>query len=126
MSATFSIEGITEEAGYELPCEACGVSLYGALDPRESRHLDCPACLGYGGPVDIPKAQFELNVHNQNCAALLRLVGLESAPEGAADPRDILTKLALVEVPQELATQAAKLAKIASKAAKYDRRVVWA
>lgn len=127
MSMTFAIEGLSEEQGYELPCKGCGVSLMGALEPGEQRHLDCRVCGGYGGAADedMPKARHELNVNNGNGAALLRALGLPDSQDGAADPRDILTALALRGEDEAVARYRATLERIASRAVKYNRAVVW-
>lgn len=145
MSVTFSIQGIHEEDGYELPCPSCGQSMRDCMDP-ERRDYDCTACMGYGGPAEMPQPQFELNVANTNALALLAFLGLPAECCGDADPQDILTALALrYDSHAELATDTVvdgnvthvgrspfqcaryleQLTKIATKAAKYDRRVVW-
>jgi hypothetical protein len=126
VSFTFSIEGVGEEHGHELPCKGCGVSLLGALEPSERRHLDCPVCLGYGGAADedLPKVRYELHVHNGNGAALLSLLQLDLAA-GQADPVDLLVKLTLARIPRCHEAHAEALSRIATQARKYSRNVVW-
>lgn len=126
MSMTFSIQGLGEEHGYELPCTACGVSLLGALEPGERRHLDCRVCLGYGGPEELPKVRHELNVHNGNGVALLAALGLPTEAAGEVGARDLLVSLELRGDHPTVARYRETLERIASRAAKYDRPVVWA
>jgi hypothetical protein len=126
MSMTFRVEGLDEERGYELPCKGCGVSLVGAMEPGEQRHLECRVCSGYGGAADadLPRPRHELNVHNGNAAALLSLLQLDPAA-GEADPVDLLVKLSLVRVPRCHEDHVAVLSRIATRARKYSRKVVW-
>lgn len=147
MSFTFSIAGIEEEHGYELPCPDCGLSLDSAALPenQDRRNPDC-SCFGHGGPEELPAPQFELNVATANGIALLRFLGLETAEYGEVDPADLLTALALKQDHADLLTVPyshdarvidggrsqnqveryfAKLTKIAAKAAEFDRMVVW-
>ena len=142
MSITFSIQGIEEETGDELPCAQCGLSF---RDNRSGKHspMEC-LCMGYGGPEELPQPQFSMNVANGNGYAILDALNLPVECYGEADPRDILARLECLQ-PGELVTpdvdagvvfyagrsaeQVARyrdqLRKIASKAAKYDRKVVW-
>jgi len=142
---TFSIEGIEEETGDSLPCPDCGLSNYDNRVKPGASPMDC-SCMGYGGPEQMPVPQFELNVANVNGADLLRHLGLPAECYGEADPQDILTALALRHGSNDLlesedrsegnvhecgrsadqvARYMAKLEKIAVKAAKYDRKVIW-
>jgi len=146
MTITFSIEGIQEETGDELPCLSCGETLLGAMHKANGdRNEDCPACFGYGGPETVAEPRFELNVSNVNAGALLRHLGIEFDYCGEVSPQDLLTALAvrssdelMVEAPhsegnwhyggrsaEQVARYVAKLEQIATMAAKYDRRVVW-
>lgn len=93
MSITFSIEGIHEEDGTDLPCPDCGLSLATAhLHPQ--RNFDC-SCGGYGGPEELPEPQFQLNLSNGNGMALLRFLELGSDPYGAAEADHVLFQLAI-------------------------------
>lgn len=127
MSLTFSIEGLSEEHGYELPCKGCGVSLVEALEPGEKRHLDCRACGGYGGAAeqDMPKPRHELNVNNGRGAALLWALGLPVVPSGEVDPRDLLVALEGRGGHAAVAGYRRILERIATRAASYHRLVVW-
>ena len=124
MSTTFTIDGIEEENGYELPCPACGHSLMSAANLSEPPN--CSACLGYGGPDDMhmPVPQFVLNVHNGNARKLFDLLQLD--PEsGQVEAGDLLFRISMVNCPEAHDGHIAKLVKIAEKARKYDRPVVW-
>lgn len=142
MSVTFSVEGLEEERGFDLPCPDCGISIGEALQNRPS--LDC-SCGGYGGPEKLPIPRHELNVANGNAAAILRHLALESDDPrylfGGADPKDILTAMetrhwiGLVSPDRRLGPNTIKcgrtpdqasgyyrtLRRIAKKAAKYGR-----
>lgn len=122
MSVTFRIEGIEEEHGYELPCPTCGRSTLDAMGPE---HVPCSACDGYGGPAELPRPRFELNVHSGNGAALLRLLQLPDEPAGSVDARDLLVKLTLANCPRAHEQHFAALSRIATQAARYDRPVLW-
>lgn len=142
MTITFSIEGIEEEHGYELPCPDCGLSMDDAVG-RKHGDPDC-SCLGYGGPDKMPEVRYELNVSNANAGPLLDHLGIEFDHCGAVDPREVLAALA-VRSPAELTSPAshapgwfngartprtvahyyARLTRIAKMAIKYERRVVW-
>lgn len=122
VSVTFRIDGIDEEKGYELPCPMCGRSILDAMGPEQ---VPCTACDGYGGPAELPRPRFELNVHNGNAAALLRLLQLGSEPAGSVDPRDLLVKLSLVGDVREHKQHFAALSRIATQAVRYERLVVW-
>lgn len=143
MSITFSIEGIEEENGSELPCPDCGVSLAKACLP-ENHSNTCELCQGYGGPAQLPEAQFELNMANGNAYAVLEWMGLGAECAGDAHPWAILlalntqdaSPLEAVDVDagvvlysgrtrEQVARYITKLRKIAHKAAKYNRKVVW-
>lgn len=143
MSITFSIEGIEEETGNELPCPKCGVSLATACLP-ENHSNECELCQGYGGPAQLPEPQFELNVANGNGYALLEWMGLGAECAGDAHPWAILialntqdaSPLQSVDVDagvvhycgrtaEQVARYVEKLRKIALKASDYDRKVVW-
>jgi len=143
MSITFSIEGIEEETGDELPCPQCKLSF---RDNRSGKHspMEC-LCMGYGGPEQLPQPQFEMNVANGNAYALLEAIGQTPDYCGEVDPRDVLVGLERLqpgalesadEQPaanvycagrssEQVARYVAQLRKIALKARKYDRRVVW-
>ena len=123
MSVTFRIDGIEEEHGHELPCLTCGRSILDAMGPE---HVPCTACDGYGGPAELPRPRFELNVHNGNAAALQRLLQLDVGPGGSVDARDLLAKLTLAHCPPEHEHHFAALSRIATQAARYERSVVWA
>lgn len=120
MSVTFSIEGIREEAGYELPCPDCGLSLDNA-HLHDDRDFDC-SCMGYGGPRELPQPRFELNVHNGNAVAILGHLGLD-AMAGDVDPRDVLS--VLTQRPLEREHHNTVLMRIARQAVKYDRQILW-
>lgn len=144
MTISFSIDGIEEEHGYDLPCPDCGLTLSDAhLD--DDRNFDC-SCYGYGGPEKLPEPQFYLNVSTENGVALLRHLGLPAEEFGQVDPQDLLTALAIKEGQDDLlmcsgefrgrnflggrtASQVeryrSKLTKIATKASDYGRDVVW-
>ena len=123
MSVTFRVHGIGEEQGYELPCPFCKRSMRDVVASTE--HVPCTECDGYGGPPELPQPQFELNVHQGNAGALLRLLQLDNAPAGSVDPVDLLVKLSLTPCPAAHERHFAQLAKIAKKARRYERSVVW-
>ena len=122
MSVTFRIDGIEEEQGYELPCPSCGRSIRDAIG---TEHVPCTACDGYGGPAELPRPRFELNVHNGNAAALRHLLQLDGGPAGSVDARDLLVKLSLAKCPPEHQDHFATLSRIATQAARYGREIVW-
>lgn len=145
MTITFQIEGIEQEDGDELACPDCKLSMRDNRVKPGASPMDC-SCYGYGGPAVMPVPQFELNVSNVNGADLLRFLGVEFDYCGDIDPRDLLTALAnshgnhyQLEVDptsegnvyymgrstDQVARNMAKLEKIATKAVKYGRRVVW-
>ena len=153
MSITFSIQGIHEEDGDELPCAQCGLSF---RDNRSGKHspMEC-LCMGYGGAEELPQPQFSMNVANGNGYAILDALNLPVECYGEADPRDILARLDAAQIPtiepsveqhpvvsyegvrdgvrifnggrstEQVARYRDQLRKIASKAAKYDRKVIW-
>lgn len=116
MSLTFSIDGIREENGHDLPCPDCGLTL---ADPHGDP--DC-TCMGYGGPEVLPQPRFELNVSNGNGCDLLRILGVPATCVGELDPRDLLVALELHDVRDRYREV---LRRIAEQAVKYDRKVVW-
>lgn len=88
MSITFSIQGLEEEDGLDLPCEMCGCRL-----DRSCGHFDCQ-CGGYGGPKNFPRPRYELNVANTNGLALLRFLNMDAEYYGSIDPDPMLAALA--------------------------------
>ena len=137
MSVTFRIEGIEEEDGDELPCPACGCSMRDmrmVVGPR----AHCDTCSGYGGPERMPVPQFELNVANANAATLLRFLQLDvEVCGGELEPEQLLQVLAVKEgraieladcgvlSTDQVARYWRMLRKIARKAMRYQRRVIW-
>jgi len=148
MSITFSIEGIREEQGYELPCTGCGVSAIAALTTGETRHRECPVCDGYGGASgeDQPQPRYELNVANLNGAELLDFLGLPVGYSGEVPGAAMVLSLACNSARRyKLCRDTVQdgnvithgrnreqvdyyfrvLNRIAKKATQYNRNVVW-
>lgn len=144
MTISFSIDGIEEEHGYELPCPDCGLSLANA-HLHHDRDFDC-SCMGYGGPDKMPTPKFWLNVATENGLELLEHLGLPRTSEGQVKPHDLLTALAIKEGQDDLLTlplshdgrfthngrsldqvgrYMVKLTELANKAAEYGSLVVW-
>lgn len=146
MSVTFSVEGLEEEHGYDLPCPDCGDSMMTAV-ARSVPLRDC-SCMGYGGPIELPRPRFEMNLTNRNALVLLEWLDLpvqDGTLEGATDGQDLLTTLAVKEtsqlvellaaardefdVQQDVARLAVRyvrlLSRIAQRAAKWGRSVIW-
>jgi len=126
MSMTFSISGISEEHGYELPCKGCGVSTRAAMEPAEQRHRECRICCGYGGAADadLPRPVFELNVANGHGCEALRALGLPTRTAGLVPAQDLLVALVLRGGSLKARYRSA-LQRIATQAAKYGRPVIW-
>jgi hypothetical protein len=143
MSLTFSIEGIQEEKGYELPCRGCGMTIMQAIGQHE-----CAVCSGYGGAADedMPKVRYELNVANLNGYALLNFLDLPLDASGAVKGIDLVLRLAIVKHSRyELCRPAQRsgnvftgglerpqvdnyfrvLTRIARQAMRYRRNVIW-
>lgn len=140
MSVTFSIEGIEEETGYELPCEVCGRKL-----GHDDAMADCSACYGFGGPSNMPQPRFVLNIANGNAMDLLEYLGLYCDYAGSIDPGLLDEKLREFppnefEAPNRQlkanVTQCGRtkdqvdrywrvLRRICKQAKKYSRKVVW-
>ena len=139
MSITFSIEGIEQDTGLELPCPSCGLRLADENDYES----DC-VCMGYGGPPDIPIARFEMNLANGNAEALLThlgfrvndfgapatdvIVALESNPRYPLITSDKWRGLRSVicgRTREQVQLYYETLRRIALKAQQYSRAVVW-
>lgn len=127
MSTTFQIDGIDEERGHDLPCQACGHSLQSAIGLQ----FDCAACDGYGGPAELPTPRFELNVAEERAGRLLRFLGADQ-DQDQLDPRDVLCRLVAgpdalaraVQVDDETARRYIDtLTRIATKAIQYSRPI---
>lgn len=146
MSITFSVEGIEEEHGYDLPCPDCGLSMDDVVAIPGGSYVNAKcSCLGYGGPDKMPVVRYELNVSNVNAAALLDHLGIELDHCGAVEPLDVLAALAVrdpaellrtvthrdggwIGNPRSVMTVAhyyERLTRIAKMALEYRRRVVW-
>jgi hypothetical protein len=140
MSVTFSIDGIEQETGHDLPCPDCGTTLATGGGPD-----DC-SCYGYGGPERLPFATFELNVANENAIALLRFLGLPDEYCGSVDATDLLGRLSIKRASVDLLVEPGsvdgrvisvgrnraqveryldRIERIATQAQKYARNVVW-
>lgn len=121
MTITFRVDGLNEETGHDLPCPDCGLTLATA-HLSEHQDPDC-SCLGYGGPDVLPAPRYALNVATVNGVDLLRALGLPGTSVGSADPRDILTALVTSEGIEDRYREI--LERIAVRAARWDRAVVW-
>jgi len=142
MSITFSIQGIEEEHGYELPCPDCGLSMRD-VSAGKSSPPDC-SCMGYGGPDQLPVPRYELNISNFNAAALFSHLRIEFDDCGTIDPREILTALAVYPAQALISSDESssnlimcgrsadtvkhyydRLTRISQMALEYGRNVVW-
>lgn len=121
MTVTFSIDGIEEENGGDLPCPDCGLTL---ASPERGDPF-C-SCLGYGGPEQLPTPRFELNVSNVHAAELLESLDLACGLyQGDLEPREVLLALALRSPSCDRTRRYhVVLARIATKAEQYSRRIL--
>lgn len=125
MTVSFFIHGIQFETGRELACPACGVTGHDAAGKPAELLEYCPACGGYGG-VMVEPSPFVLTVSELVADQILKSLrlGVQVGISGSTSPDWILKHKPTGPV---IASSywLPRLTRIARKAQKYRRWVVW-
>jgi len=125
-TVSFFIQGIHFETGRELPCSVCGVTGHETLGKARELLEHCPGCGGYGG-VTIDQSPFILTVSDlmaNEIVCRLRL-GVQVGCSGSTSPEWVLKHLPARPMGPGHSYWLPRLRRIAIKAQKYRRWVVW-